>query len=306
MTQLRSALLILGMAVLVGCQPSESQPAPGTDLDLSPERIVQNLKLQIPQLRQAQNVELGALSSSPVPGFQRSTLTVNGSNRVPVLVREDGEQLLVLAGEPVDISKSADAAEAAMAEEGAARQEALGDVVSRLPARGPDDAKVTLTVFSDFQCPYCAKSLPLIESVREQYPETVRYVFAHFPLPMHKWARPASIAAQCAARQDEDAFWTLHDAFFDNQAGLTPDNVIDRAASYLDGSSIDREQWHTCATDEGSDAHQSAASLVDTAMQTGEQVQVRGTPTFFVNGEMYRGARNPAALASRIEAALEE
>ena len=294
------------MAVLVGCQPSESQPAPGTDLDLSPERIVQNLKLQIPQLRQAQNVELGALSSSPVPGFQRSTLTVNGSNRVPVLVREDGEQLLVLAGEPVDISKSADAAEAAMAEEGAARQEALGDVVSRLPARGPDDAKVTLTVFSDFQCPYCAKSLPLIESVREQYPESVRYVFAHFPLPMHKWARPASIAAQCAARQDEDAFWTLHDAFFDNQAGLTPDNVIDRAASYLDGSSVDMEQWRTCATDEGSDAHQSAASLVDTAMQTGEQVQVRGTPTFFVNGEMYRGARNPSALASRIEAALEE
>ena len=306
MTVLRSTLLILGMAVLVGCQPSESQPAPGADLDLSPERIVQNLKLQIPQLRQAQNVELGALSSSPVPGFQRSTLTVNGSNRVPVLVREDGEQLLVLAGEPVDISKSADAAEAAMAEEGAARQKALGDVVSRLPARGPDDATVTLTVFSDFQCPYCAKSLPLIESVREQYPESVRYVFAHFPLPMHKWARPASIAAQCAARQDEDAFWTLHDAFFDNQAGLTPDNVIDRAASYLDGSSIDMEQWRTCATDEGSDAHQSAASLVDTAMQTGEQVQVRGTPTFFVNGEMYRGARNPSALASRIEAALEE
>ena len=294
------------MAVLVGCQPSESQPAPGADLDLSPERIVQNLKLQIPQLRQAQNVELGALSSSPVPGFQRSTLTVNGSNRVPVLVREDGEQLLVLAGEPVDISKSAEAAEAAMAEEGAARKEALGDVVSRLPARGPDDAKVTLTVFSDFQCPYCAKSLPLIESVREQYPESVRYVFAHFPLPMHKWARPASMAAQCAARQDEDAFWTLHDAFFDNQAGLSPDNVIDRAASYLDGSSIDMEQWRTCATDEGSDAHQSAASLVDTAMQTGEQVQVRGTPTFFVNGEMYRGARNPSALASRIEAALEE
>ena len=306
MTVLRSTLLILGMAVLVGCQPSESQPAPGADLDLSPERIVQNLKLQIPQLRQAQNVELGALSSSPVPGFQRSTLTVNGSNRVPVLVREDGEQLLVLAGEPVDISKSADAAEAAMAEEGAARQKALGDVVSRLPARGPDDATVTLTVFSDFQCPYCAKSLPLIESVREQYPESVRYVFAHFPLPMHKWARPASIAAQCAARQDEDAFWTLHDAFFDNQAGLTPDNVIDRAASYLDGSSVDMEQWRTCATDEGSDAHQSAASLVDTAMQTGEQVQVRGTPTFFVNGEMYRGARNPSALASRIEAALEE
>jgi protein-disulfide isomerase len=306
MTVLRSSLLILALAVLVGCQPSESQPAPGTDLDLSPERIVQNLKLQIPQLRQAQNVELGALSSSPVPGFQRSTLTVNGSNRVPVLVREDGEQLLVLAGEPVDISKSADAAEAAMAEEGAARQEALGDVVSRLPARGPDDAKVTLTVFSDFQCPYCAKSLPLIESVREQYPESVRYVFAHFPLPMHKWARPASIAAQCAARQDEDAFWTLHDAFFDNQAGLTPDNVIDRAASYLEGSSIDMEEWRTCATDEGSDAHRSAASLVDTAMQTGEQVQVRGTPTFFVNGEMYRGARNPSALASRIEAALEE
>jgi len=300
--RVRALFLVLFAVLLTGCQASESQPADGVS-DLSSERILQNLKLQIPQLRQASDLQLGAMSSSPVPSFQRSTLTINGSRQVPVLVRDDGEQLLVLAGEPVDVSKSLDEATAAIDAESKQKKDALSSVTRTMPAQGPDDAPVTLLVFSDFQCPYCAKSLPLIDQVREKYPETVRYVFAHYPLPMHKWARPASIAAECAARQDEDAFWTLHDAYFENQGGLTEQNVIEQSASYLEGSGVDLDQWRACATDTGSSAHEDAAQAVDQAMQAGQQVDVRGTPTFFVNGEMYRGPRSVSALSQRIEAA---
>jgi protein-disulfide isomerase len=300
---IRTLLLACLAILLAGCQPSESQPAQSGADSLSTERIIENLRLQIPQLRRANSIDLGALSSSSVPGFQRSTLTINGANRVPVLIRDDGEQLLVLAGEPVDVSKSASEAQAAIQAEAEEKQAALAKITETLPSRGPDDAPVTMTVFSDFQCPYCAKSLPLIEQVREKYPETVRYVFAHYPLPMHGWARPASIAAECAARQSEDAFWALHDAYFANQGQITEQNVLDKSATYLGDTGVDMDRWRTCAREEESTAHQNAAKAVDQAMQTGQNVQVRGTPTFFINGEMYQGQRSLSAISQRIETA---
>src|SRR6056297_506817 len=125
--RVRVLFLVLFAVLLTGCQASESQPADGVS-DLSSERILQNLKLQIPQLRQASDLQLGAMSSSTVPSFQRSTLTINGSRQVPVLVRDDGEQLLVLAGEPVDVSKSLDEATAAIDAESKHKKDALSSV----------------------------------------------------------------------------------------------------------------------------------------------------------------------------------
>lgn len=52
------------------------------------------------------------------------------------------------------------------------------------PAKGPENAPVTLTVFSDFQCPYCMRLVPFIDEVAAQNPATVRVVFKQFPLRM--------------------------------------------------------------------------------------------------------------------------
>lgn len=298
--------LILSAGLLFSaCQPSgaqESASSGSADGDLTPERIVENIKLEVPQLRQARSLELDSLSSSTVEGFQRGTLTINGRQQAPILVRDDGRQVLLLAVDPVDTGRTMEEIQAARDEESTARREALAEATEGMPARGPADAPVTVVEFSDFQCPYCAQATSLLDAVMERH-DDVRFVFLHYPLPMHEWARPAAIAAQCAAQQSDDAFWTLHDAYFNNQQSLSLDNVVERSETYLADADIDLDTWRTCATDDASDAHQQAAAAVQASMEAGQAVGVSGTPAFYVNGDAMDGPRSVDAFSQKIEAA---
>ena len=79
-----------------------------------------------------------------------------------------------------------------------------------LPTRGNPDGPVLIVEFSDFQCPYCTRGAETMAKVLEQYPNDVKFVFKHFPLGFHNWAKSAAIASHCAGLQSDDAFWTLH------------------------------------------------------------------------------------------------
>ncbi len=294
-----AALVLVALLVAGGIAPAVAQDD-GPDT----ERIIQNLKMEIPQLRQTGQVSISSFSESDVSGFQEATLTVNG-RQIPLLVTEDGEQALLLAGPPLDVSRSMEEVEKTLADETNQRNETLKQATAGMPVRGPADAPVTLVEFSDFQCPYCARASTLVDQLMERFPETLNVIYVHYPLPMHEWARPAAIASQCAAQQDDEAFWTLHDAYFDNQSSLTTDNVMEQSEEYLADASIDIAAWKTCATDESSDAHTEAAQTVSANMQAGETVNVTGTPSFFINGEQVQGARSVDAFARRIEEAAQ-
>jgi len=294
------AVLVL-LALLVGITgPAIAQE----DDTVDPDRIVENLKMEIPQLRQAQQVQLGAFRTSDVDGFQQTTLTVNG-RRLPLLINDDGTQALLLAGPPIDVSRSVEEVEAELGAEAENRGEVLAAAVDGMPVRGPADAPVTLVEFSDFQCPYCARASTLVDRLLETYPETLNVVYLHYPLPNHEWAEPAAIAAQCAARQSDDAFWTLHDAYFANQDSFTAGNVVDRSAEALSGSGIDLEQWRSCAGDPSTDAYADARQSVQANLQAGRDVNVTGTPSFYINGEKVQGGRSFEAFSQAIEAAAD-
>jgi len=296
-----TVVLLVSLLVVASTGLACAQPSGESDLDR--EHLIENLKLQIPQLRQAQTIVIGPMTSSDVPGFQQTTLTINNQNQVPALVREDGEQLLLLAAPPIDASRTVAEVQAELSAEVDERKATLSEAAAEMPVRGNADAPVTMVAFSDFQCPYCRQSTSLIDEVLAAYPDQVNFVFLHFPLPNHDWAKPASIAAQCAARQSDDAFWTLHDAYFNNQGGLTEENVIAQSAAFLEDSPIDVAQWRTCATDEASDAHQTAQQIVEQSLRMGEQMGVRGTPTFFIDGEQMQGPRSVASFGAKIEEA---
>jgi protein-disulfide isomerase len=294
--------VLLPIALVLGTAgPTIAQQEDDT---VDPDRIVENLKMEIPQLRQAQQVQLGAFRTSDVDGFQQTTLTVNG-RRLPLLINDDGTQALLLAGPPIDVSRSVEEVEAELGAEADKRSEVLAAAVDGMPVRGPADAPVTLVEFSDFQCPYCARASTLVDRLLETYPETLNVVYLHYPLPNHEWAEPAAIAAQCAARQSDDAFWTLHDAYFDNQDSYTTGNVVDRSAEALSGSDIDLEQWRSCAGDPSSDAYAGARQSVQANLQAGRDVNVTGTPSFYINGEKVQGGRSFEAFSQAIEAAAD-
>ena len=148
------------------------------------------------------------------------------------------------------------------------------------PAKGPDDAAVTIIEFSDFQCPYCERVLPTIAQILEKYPTQVRFVFRHLPLHrIHDRAQPAAEAAVCAGNQDK--FWDYHDVLFDNSRALS-DEDLERYAADMD---LEMEVFKRCVSERESQ------QMVDVDAAVAESLGLTGTPAFFVNGIPLTGAQ---------------
>lgn len=87
----------------------------------------------------------------------------------------------------------------------------------------PENAKVVMIEYSDFECPFCAKFYEwAYKQIVEQYWDKIQIRFKHLPLAFHSKAQKAAEASQCALRQWK--FWEMHDKLFENQADLSVDN----------------------------------------------------------------------------------
>jgi protein-disulfide isomerase len=139
-----------------------------------------------------------------------------------------------------------------------------------------------------------------MEQVLAKHGTDVKFVFKHFPLDFHPWAKPAAIAANCAAQQKPEAFWRLHDAYFKHQRELTAENVLAQSKTYLEGSGVDLTAWSTCAEDTTSEAYKTTAATVDADVTLAEGLGVQGTPSFFVNGRPLDGAQEAPAFDTAI------
>jgi protein-disulfide isomerase len=177
-------------------------------------------------------------------------------------------------------------------------------LVEDMPSKGASEGGITIVEFSDFQCPYCARAAQTIQDVVDKYAEDVRLVYVQFPLEsIHPWARSASIASLCAADQSIDAFWTLHDKYFENQGELDSTNVIERSQDYLSDTGLDISSWTACASDADSEAFKNASARVDAALELGMEHGVNSTPGFFVNGRFVSGAQPAETFEELIEQA---
>lgn len=160
------------------------------------------------------------------------------------------------------------------------------------PSFGPDNAKVTIVEFSDFQCPFCTRAASVVHQIREKYGDKVRFVFRQYPLPMHGDAHLAAQAALAAHQQGK--FWEFHDLLFANQRALTRPSLEDYAKQVnLDVPRLKR------ALDD-----QSLKAAVDADVKLGEEVNVSGTPTVFINGKRVPNPTEFAPVAQLIDAAL--
>ncbi len=106
-------------------------------------------------------------------------------------------------------------------------------------AKGPDNAKLTIVVFSEFECPFCKRFAQSIDRLLEKFPDDLRMVFMNFPLhnecnsalsrPFHKRACIGANAAMAAKEQGH--FWEMHDWLFANQKTFNVDNIVSFAES---------------------------------------------------------------------------
>jgi protein-disulfide isomerase len=163
--------------------------------------------------------------------------------------------------------------------------------ISGSPFQGPANAPIAIVVFSDFECPYCARVGSIIDQIRQQYPKEVKSVFKHFPLPNHKHALAAAKASIAADAQGK--FWEFHDQLFKNYSQLN-DQKIEEIRIDL---GLDKARFHKVM-----EAPQTMQKIVKDR-QEGEAAEVRGTPTIFVNGRMVRPA-SQEGIKEAVEEAL--
>lgn len=168
------------------------------------------------------------------------------------------------------------------------------EVEAKGPARGAEDAAVTIVEFSDFECPYCQKATSVLDQLIASHGDRVRLVYRHYPLDnLHPHARKAAEAALCA--QEQNKFWPMHDQMFASQRSLGVDGLKALAVA----AGLESEAFDTCLD---SGRH---AAAVEADFQAGTRAGVERTPAFFINGRYMSGAPTYEALAEVIEQELE-
>ena len=125
----------------------------------------------------------------------------------------------------------------------------------------------------------------------EKYPNDVKLVVKHFPLPSHKSAKPAAIAALAAHKQDK--FWEFHTKLFKNYRSLN-EKKIEEIAIELN---LDMEKF---AADRKSP---DITALIERDIRNGKAIGVRGTPTIFLNGKRLKN-RSMQGFQQMIEAEI--
>ncbi len=150
--------------------------------------------------------------------------------------------------------------------------------------RGAPDAPVTIVEYSDFQCPYCRRDVPVIRSVLEKYQGRVRVILKQTPLPIHSHAREAALMFEAVLRQGQDRAWRYHDLLFENQERLGAEG-----GTYLDAAA--REAGADVARARRDARSEEVRRIVEADMAEFDRFGFTGTPGFIVNGVMLDGSR---------------
>lgn len=165
---------------------------------------------------------------------------------------------------------------------------------------GQENAPVTITEYSDFQCPLCKKYFDeSFQAIVKDYIETgkAKYVFKHFPLNIHPQAVPASLAAECALEQNK--FWEMHDELFNRQSEWSgrPDHLatFKTIASEL---GLNKDSFDKCLD------KRVYLGNVNADYEEGLGKNVRGTPTIYINNQMIVGAQETSKFTNLIDSFL--
>ena len=160
------------------------------------------------------------------------------------------------------------------------------------PQLGPADAPVTIIEFSDFQCPFCQKSVAVLQDLRQRYGDKIRLVYRDFPGPNHPNAFLAAEASECAHEQGK--FWQYHDLLFSRQMQSSLWDFVALAAD----SGLDAEAFRQCVNSGR------FRTEVRKDLEDGLRLGVTSTPTFFINGRPLVGLQSISAFQELIDKGL--
>ncbi len=164
------------------------------------------------------------------------------------------------------------------------------------PHWGDPLAPVAIVIFSDFECPFCARQKLVLDDIKAHYgPTRLQLVWKNMPLMRHRRARPAAEAGQAVLEVGgADAFWKFHDLVFANNHEITPENL----------SLWAREAGVDASAYEQARARPSVAAHVNGDLALARLLGVNGTPMMIVNGIALEGLQDPNELTTLIDQLL--
>ncbi len=171
------------------------------------------------------------------------------------------------------------------------------------PFLGKANAPVTMIEFSDFQCPFCRKFWrEAFSQIKKNYIDSgqVKFVYRDFPIAsLHPAAEAAAYAGECA--QEQGKFWQMHDKIFEEQdrqgQGTITFGVAD-LKNWAREIGLSEEEFNSCLDS------QKYREEVQRDLEAGLAAGVAGTPTFYLNGRVVRGALEYEQFAKVIEEEL--
>lgn len=162
----------------------------------------------------------------------------------------------------------------------------IDEVTSEDQAKGNRDADVVLIEYSDFECPACRNYFPITKEILEEFGEEVLFVYRHFPISsIHANAETAARVAEAAGRQGY--FWEMHDMIFDQQPEWRGEHdAKDRFFDFAEELGMDMIQFEEDYN--SPEVRQKVSADYSSGLRAG----VRGTPTFFLNGDYFPNPQN--------------
>jgi protein-disulfide isomerase len=156
-----------------------------------------------------------------------------------------------------------------------------------------ESGRTTVLVFSDLECPYCRRFHETLRSVEKDYLGKVRFEFAHFPLPSHRFAQQAAEASECAAKQG--LFRRFVDETFASQdsIGLLAWQEIGRRAGVADTAAL-----AACIQE------RSTINRVADQRESGRALGITSTPTIIVSGHRFSVPPTERQLRAVLDAAI--
>lgn len=230
-------------------------------------------------------IDVGDPVESEFEGFLEVPVTVQGQKQT-VFMRKDEKKYIW--GMLFDMDVNYD------------KERMDGISMKKAFSKGSKKAPVTVVEYSDLQCGYCRKAhLAFEEELYKMYSkDQVRWVYKHFPLRNHKWAKDGAVAATCAGEQDKDAFWDMMHRLFTDSKKIKLETLEETVKAHVKDMKLNEKKFQACLEGE------KASERVQADYEEGVRVGVRSTPTFFINGRKKRGFRNMEAFKSVIDAKL--
>lgn len=146
---------------------------------------------------------------------------------------------------------------------------------------GNDEQKVVLIEYGDFQCPACATMFPVVKSLKEEYADSLTFIFRHLPLTnIHPNALATATAAEAAGQQGK--FFDMHDKLYQNQSAWTNAGVGERGAvleQYAQEIGLNLDQYRQDV------ASPDVSAKINRDQATATNFGLSSTPSFILNGQ---------------------